>query len=102
MKHSAGNKKYILSTDTDVYHIGLPLISQTEELIIQLSKPSDKELNLLHLHMFVDLLNRDPDLAHVPNHNILQRYRLCLCVLDVTIYVSFFSGIGKTYFFSVL
>lgn len=57
-KHSTGSKKYILSPDTDVYHIGLPLISSTEEIIIQLSKPSDKELNLINLHIFVDLLCR--------------------------------------------
>ena len=50
-KHSNGSKIYILSPDTDVYHIGLPLISSTEETIIQLSKPSDKELNLLNLHV---------------------------------------------------
>ena len=100
VKHSAGNKKYIFSPDTDVYHIGLPLISQTEEIIIQLSKPSDKELNLLHLHTFVDLLNRDPDLAHVPNHNIPATIQ-ALFVCTGCDYVSFFSGIGKTYFFKV-
>ena len=69
-KHSTGNKKYILSPDTDVYHIGLLLISSTEEIIIQLSRPSDKELNLLNLHVFVDLLSRDPDLAHISSHTI--------------------------------
>ena len=48
-KHSTGSKEYILSPDTDVYHIGLPLISSMEETIIQISRPSNKELNLLNL-----------------------------------------------------
>ena len=27
--HSAGQKKLVLSPETDVYHIGLPIVSQT-------------------------------------------------------------------------
>ena len=51
-KDSTGSRTYILSADTDVYHIGLPLITSTEEIISQLSRPSDEELNLLNLHFF--------------------------------------------------
>ena len=99
-KHSTGNKKYILSPDTDVYHIGLSLISSTEKIIIQLSRPSDKELNLLNLHVFVDLLRRDPDLAHISSHTIPKIVQ-AIFVSTGCDYVSFFSGIGKAYFLKV-
>ena len=99
-QHSTGSKKYILSPDTDVYHIGLPLILSTEEIIIQLSRPSDKELNLLNLHIFVDLLRRDPDLAHISSHTIPMIVQ-ALFVSTGCDYISFFSGIGKAYFLKV-
>lgn len=70
-KFCVGNKKFMLSPDTDVYHIGLPLLSPTDKVIVQLSRPSDKELNLLNLHKLADLIQRDPDLAHIPSNDIL-------------------------------
>ena len=99
-KYSAGSRKYILSPDTDVYHIGLPVISSTDEVIIQLSKPSDKELNLLNLHTLVDAFVRDPDLTHISNHTI-PLITQALFVSTGCDYVSFFSGIGKAYFLKV-
>ena len=94
-EHSTGTKRYILSPDTDVYHIiGLPLISSTEEIIIRLSRPSDKELNLLNLHGFVELLSRDPDLAHISSHAIPKIVQ-ALFVSTGCDYISFFSGIEK-------
>lgn len=68
-KLSPGGKKFTLSPDTDVYHIGLPYVS-TADVIIQLSKPSDKELKLLNLTTLVDTLQRDPDLVHMPDREI--------------------------------
>ena len=70
-KFCMGSKTFILSPDTDVYHIGLPLLSSTDEVIAQLSRPSDKELNLLNLHILADLLQRDPDLAHILSNDVL-------------------------------
>jgi len=49
LKYSAGTKEFILSPDTDVYHIGLSLVTPSESVIVQLSIPSHKELKLLHL-----------------------------------------------------
>ena len=80
--------------------IGLPVISSTDEVIIQLSKPSDKELNLLNVHTLVDAFVRDPDLAHISNHTIPQIMQ-ALFVSTGCDYVSFFSGIGKAYFLKV-
>lgn len=99
-KNSAGSRKYILSPDTDVYHIGLPMISSAEEIIIQLSKPSDKELSIMKLHALVDALARDPDLAHISHHTIPQTIQ-ALFVSTGCDYVSFFSGISKAYFLKV-
>lgn len=48
-KHATGPKIFILSPDTDTYHIGLPLVRPADEVMVQISK-LDKELNLLHLH----------------------------------------------------
>ena len=44
LKHSTGRKKFILSPDTDVYNIGPPLVYAGDSIVIQLSKPSDKDL----------------------------------------------------------
>ena len=70
LKHSAGTRKFILSPDTDVYHIGLPLLMAGESIYIQVSRPSDKELKLLHLNTLIDVLRRDPDLVHIPESDI--------------------------------
>ena len=39
----------VLSPDTDTYHIGLPLLPPGKEIIIQLSSPGARELNLLQI-----------------------------------------------------
>ena len=93
--HAKFCKKFILSPDTDVYHIGLPLLSLTDEVIVQLSRPSDKELNLLNLHK---LVQRDPDLAHIPSNDVLTIIH-SIFVCSSYDYVSFFLGIGKSYLF---
>ena len=78
-QHSTENKKYVLSPDICLpyYHIGLPLILSTEEIIIQLSRPSDKEMNILNLHVLIDLISTYPA-------TLFQRlYRLYLCLLGM-------------------
>jgi len=100
LKHSSGRKKFILSPDTDVYHIGLPLISEEDSVIVQLSKPSDKELKLINMNALIDLLKRDPDLVHVEESHI-PRLIQTLFVCTGCDYVSFFSGIGKAFFYKV-
>ncbi len=100
LKYSAGTKKFILSPDTDVYHIGLPLVTSVDCVIVQLSRPSDKELKLLNVNILVDLFKRDPDLVTIPEiyiPTVLQTLFVCTgCD-----YISFFSGIGKAFFLKV-
>ena len=52
----------ILSPDTDVYHIGLPLACvKNKEIIVQVSAISSRQLKLLHLTSLVKALDNDPD-----------------------------------------
>ena len=99
-KCSAGMKKFILSPDTDVYHIGLPLVMSGESVLVQLSRPSDKELKLLNLNILIDVLKRDPDLVHIPELHI-PRVMQTLFVATGCDYISFFAGIGKAFFLKV-
>lgn len=69
-------------------------------MLIQLSRPSDKELKLLNLNLFIDLLKRDPDLAHIPESNI-PRIIQTIFVATGCDYISFFAGIGKAFFLKV-
>ena len=100
LRHSAGNRKFILSPDTDVYHIGLPLVSPGETVLVQISRPSDRELKLLNVNTLVDLLQRDPDLVHIPEGSI-PRVIQTLFVATGCDYVSFFAGVGKAFFLKV-
>ena len=100
LRHSTGTNKFILSPDTDVYHIGLPLVIPGENVLIQLSLPSNKELKILALHNLVDLLKRDPDLVHI-SEAYIPTVLQTLFVATGCDYVSFFSGIGKAFFLKV-
>ena len=102
VKYSAGEKKFIVSPDTDVYHIGLPLLSSTaSQVMVQLSRPSDKDLKLLVLNLLLNLLKHDPDLAHISNPDIIPHIMQVLYTATGCDYISFFHGIGKSYFFKV-
>lgn len=58
------NRVLIISRDTDVYHIGLPLpCTQTKEIIMQISALSSRELQLLNITNLVQAFKTDPDLA---------------------------------------
>ena len=85
--------------DTDTYHIGLPLLTPTDQVMVQISK-LDKELKLLNLQSLSDALKRDPDLAHIPESAIPQTIQT-LFVATGCDFVSFFSGLGKPNFFKV-
>ncbi len=88
---------FIVSPDTDVYHIGLPLVSHSTEIIVQLSRPSDKHLKLLNLNQLLHLLKCDPHLACLQENDIPYAIQ-ALFVSTGCDYVSFFDGIGKSYF----
>ena len=99
-KHSAGPHKLVISPDNDVYHIGLPLISPTDTVLVQLSKPSKKGLKLLDLCLLADVLKHDPNLSHIADGDVAQIIQT-LFVATGCDYVSFFSGIGKNFFYHV-
>ena len=64
--HSQGYHKLIFSLDTDVYHIGLTVISliPDTQVMVQLSKDHSEGARLLCLNTLLDALSNDPDLAH--------------------------------------
>ena len=89
MMKSKGQRILILSPDTDTYHIFLPLVSTGTEVIIQLSGPEARELNLLHLHKLADLFKRDPDMVNIPPNEIAGTIQT-LFVCTGCDYASFF------------
>ena len=95
--NSTAQHLLILSPDTDTYHIGLTLLPPGKEVIIQLSSPGARELNLL-LHRLIDALTRDPDMTHIPRTQVTAVFQ-AIFVSTGCDYVSFFSGIGKASFF---
>lgn len=95
--NSTAQRMLILSPDTDTYHIGLALLPPVKEVIIQLSSPGARELNL-HLHRLIDAMTCDPDMTHIPRTQVTAVIQ-AIFVSTGCEYVSFFSGIGKANFF---
>ena len=57
------NKFLILSPDTDVYHIGLPLAcTKTKEVIVKVSSLTSRQLKYINLSELHSAFQRDPDL----------------------------------------
>lgn len=101
---SAGMRKLLYSPDTDVYHIGLPLLSQQypqPDVFIQLQGRQKESQRYLHLKSFLEALLCDPDLAQVPQP---QRASILQSAYIATgcDYISFFKNIGKCFFLKVL
>ena len=84
----------IMSPDTDIYHIALPMDHDNKDISIQISKFNCKELRFMHLTAFLSVTRNDPDLASLPPHQIPQVLQTLFVVTGCD-YVSFFSGIGK-------
>ena len=57
--HSAGTRKLVQSPDTDVYHIGLPIVTGTGPF-------SALEHHFLSLNVLITSFNNDPDLSGQP------------------------------------
>ena len=65
--NSTGQKKLVLSPDIDVYHIGLPIVANTNlDVLVQLSPFSSLELRLLDMQALIYAFTSDPDLATIP------------------------------------
>ena len=69
--HSAGTRKLVLSPDTDVYHIGLPIIAATDlHVIVRLSPFNSIEYRFLNLQALIRALKNDPELAAIEPREI--------------------------------
>ena len=88
----------IISRDTDVYHIGLPLkCTQNKEIVMQISALSSRELQLLNVTHLIWAIQTDPDLALI-DQNKLPAIMQTVYAVSGCDYVSFFSGLGKATF----
>ena len=87
--NSAGTKKLVLSPDTDIYHIGLPIITTTEfDIVVQLSSFSSLEHRLLDMQALIKALRNDPDLAVIDpafSSSVIQM--IYIYQLAVTLYL---------------
>ncbi len=95
---TVSNQILILSPDTDVYHIGLPLpCVMHKNIIVQVSTFNSRQLSLLNLTALVQAFRNDPDLAHI-DPSILPKLFQVLYVTSGCDYISFFSQLGKASF----
>ena len=96
----SGNKKLILSPDTDVYHAGLPYIAGTSlDVIVKVSPFTSLEQHFLDLKALVKSLSDDPELGPIPQ---LPSAIQMLYVCTGCDYISFFNGFGKALFLATL
>ena len=91
----SGVHKLMYSPDTDVYHIGLTIVSRLQEceVIVQLSKYTDKKARYFNMTNMI-ALSTDPDLFEVHPQ---ERPQLLQSIYVATgcDYTSFFNGLGK-------
>ena len=88
----------ILSPDTDVYMIGLPLnCMQDKNIIVQISTFNSREVMVLYMNRMRSALSSDPDLANITRIS-LSMILQTLFVVTGCDYISFFSGIEKATF----
>ena len=98
---SPGTRKLVCSPDTDVYHIGLPLIcNQSQDVFVRISVFSSQEYRYLSLNSLVTSLEGDPDLSSVPR-DLLPKVLQTLFICTGCDYVSYFAGFGKSTFLKV-
>ena len=100
--HSPGTRKLVLSPDTDVYHIGLPVIAHTHlDVLVRLSNFSSIEQRFLDLQALLTSIQSDPGLAAVEQKKIAPIFQT-LFIATGCDYISFFNGIGKATFLGTL
>ena len=98
VKKNNCTKVLIMSPDTDIYNIGLPLPSiSNKNIVVQLNPYSSKELKYLDLTAFLEVWN-DPDLSFIPAANIPQIFQ-SLFVSTGCDYISVFSEMGMASFY---
>ena len=96
-----GNKVLIYSPDTDVYNIGLPLLSSisNKQVLVQLNVPHSPTPSYLHLNNLITALELDPDLASLPRSSLCNIFQMVF-ICSGCDYVSYFHGHGKAAFFN--
>ena len=74
MKKTECTKILVISPDTDVYHIGLPLVPQSvnKEVLVQINPINSKDMKLVDLPALNEALSHDPDLAGLEPAKIPQ------------------------------
>ena len=97
VKQTEYTRILVLSPDTDIYHIGLPLTRQNKQVVIQVSPINSKEIKFLDTSALSLALQNDPDLAGMEPNNLPQIMQT-MFVCTGCDYISFFSGIGKATF----
>ena len=101
-RHSAQcgyHRQLIYCPDTDGYIVGLTNHNHTLDIVVELTTIGSKERKLLLLSNLIDNLERDPDLSLLPNEDLPVMLQ-ALYVSTGCDYISSFSGIGKSSFFS--
>ena len=87
---SEGSRKLVCSPDTDVYHIGLPLVSdQSCEVYVCISMFSSQENRFLNLKSLCSAVGDDPDLACIPK-DILPKLLQMLFIFTGCDYIFLF------------
>ena len=81
VKNTAYKRILVVSPDTDIYHIGLPLQQLCKEVVVQVSPINSQELKYRHMTALSKVLLNDPDLAHIEPRELLQ---LCMYAVVVT------------------
>ena len=100
--HSPGTRKLVLSPDTDVYHIGLPVIAHTHlDVLVRLSNFSTIEQRYLDLQALLTSIQSDPGLTAVEQKEIAPIFQT-LFIATGCDYISLFNGIEKATFLGTL
>lgn len=97
--HCTGSKILIFSPDTDVYHIGLPVVQRMphNKVVIQLSKSLLENPTILDMNALLLALDTDPDLCDIPPQHRPQALQTLYACTGCD-YISYFAGIGKCTF----
>ena len=75
-----GSKVLIYSHDTDVYNIGLSLLSSipNKHVIVQLNVPHSPICSYLHLSNLINAIELDPDLASLPRNSLSKIFQILI------------------------
>ena len=98
VNQSTTSQCLVVSPDTDVYMIGLPLNHGNRDIIVQINPHNKRELQYIHLTALVEVLNNDPDIAEIHHKDKIQKMIQTLYIASGCDYISFFKGIGKATF----